>query len=97
MECLYIAHVTLVVIVMRGSVFYPLFCMMVISGSYSVCLCVRAWSGNMLCQYASPMNWTLNVGEGDMGVVLGLKLQLCRRCPVLIWLGIGMLFVDMCI
>ena len=46
-ECSYIAPVTLVVIVIRGLVCHPLFCMVVIIGSYLVCLCVRAWSGNL--------------------------------------------------
>jgi hypothetical protein len=41
-ECSCISHVTLTMMVMRGSVFHPLFCLMLISGSYLVCLCVRA-------------------------------------------------------
>ena len=39
MECL-----CMVVMVTRGLVFHPLFCMVLISGSYQVCLCVRACS-----------------------------------------------------
>ena len=42
MECLCIAPLTPVVMVMRGVVFHPLFCMVLISGLYLVCLCVRA-------------------------------------------------------
>ena len=41
MECLCIAPLTPVVMTMRGLIFHPLFCMVLISGSYSVCLCVR--------------------------------------------------------
>ena len=41
MECLCMAPPTLVVMVMRGLVFHPFFCMMLISGLYLVCLCVR--------------------------------------------------------
>ena len=54
--------------VMRGLVFHPLFCVVLVSGSYVVCLCVRACSGNLLWQYVNSMNWTMNVGEGSMGV-----------------------------
>ena len=43
MECLCIAPLSPVVMVMiRGLVFHSLFCMMLSSGSYLVCLCVRA-------------------------------------------------------
>jgi hypothetical protein len=42
MDCSCIAPLTLVVMVMRGLVFHSLFCMVLISGSYFVCLCVRA-------------------------------------------------------
>ena len=42
MECLCMAPLTRVVIVIRGLVFHPLFCMVSIRGSYLVCLCVRA-------------------------------------------------------
>ena len=37
-----IAPLIIVVIVMRALVCHPLFCMVLISGSYLVCLCVRA-------------------------------------------------------
>ena len=42
MDCSCMAPLTLVVMVIRGLVFHPLFCMMLINGSYLVCLCVRA-------------------------------------------------------
>jgi hypothetical protein len=41
-ECSCIARMTHVVVVMRGLVCHPLFCTVLISGSYLVCLCVRA-------------------------------------------------------
>jgi hypothetical protein len=36
------AHLTQAMMVMRGLVFHPLFCMVFIRGSYLVCLRVRA-------------------------------------------------------
>ena len=48
MECSWIAPLTSVVMVMRGLVFHSLFLMVLISGSYLVCLCRRACSGNLL-------------------------------------------------
>ena len=42
MECLCMAPLTPAVMVMRGLVFHPLFCMILIYGSYLVCLCERA-------------------------------------------------------
>jgi hypothetical protein len=42
MEFSCIAPLTPVVMVMRGLVFHPLFCSVVISRSYLVCLCVQA-------------------------------------------------------
>ena len=47
MECLCTAPLTPAVMVMRWLIFHPLFCMMLISGSFLVCFCVRAWSGNL--------------------------------------------------
>ena len=40
----------------------------VISGSYLVCFCVMACSGNMSWQYVNSMNWTLVMGDGVTGV-----------------------------
>ena len=45
-DCSCIVPCTPVVIVMRGLVFQPWFCELWISGSYLVCLRVRASSGN---------------------------------------------------
>ena len=45
-----IAPRTPVVMVMRGLVFHPLALSVVISGSYLVCLCMRACSGNLSWQ-----------------------------------------------
>ena len=61
MECSCIAPLTSVVIIPRGLVFHPLFCMVLISGSYLVCLCVRACSWNLLWQYMNSMNWVVYV------------------------------------
>jgi hypothetical protein len=47
MECSCMAPLTPVVMVMRGLVFRPLFCIVLINKSYLVCLCVRACSGNL--------------------------------------------------
>ena len=49
-EFLCIAPLTPGVMVMRGLVFHPLALSVVISGSYLVCLCVRACSGNLSWQ-----------------------------------------------
>ena len=42
MESLCMAPLTPAMMVIRGSVFHPLFCMVLIKRSYLVCLCVRA-------------------------------------------------------
>jgi hypothetical protein len=59
MEFLSIAPLTPTIMVMRGLVFHPLFCSVVISGSYLVCLCVQACSGNLSWQYVNSMNCTV--------------------------------------
>ena len=46
MQCSWIAPLTPAVMVIRGFVCHPSFCMVLISGSYLSCLCVRAWSGD---------------------------------------------------
>lgn len=68
MECLRIAPLTPVVMVMRALVFHPLFCKVLISGSYMVCLCMRACLRNLSWQYVNSMNWIVCLGDGDMGV-----------------------------
>ena len=40
MECSCTTPVSPAVMVTRGSIFHPLFCMVLISGSYLVCLCL---------------------------------------------------------
>ena len=47
MECSCMAPLTHFVMVMRGLVFHPLFCIALISGSYLVCFCVMACFGNL--------------------------------------------------
>ena len=49
LECSWMAPLTPSVIVMRGTAFHPLFCMFWISGSYLICMCVMACSGNLSC------------------------------------------------
>ena len=66
---------------MRGFVFHPRFCMLLINGSYLVCLCVRACSRNMSWQYVISMNSIVCVGDGSksVGVWLGAPstLRIC--------------------
>ena len=54
--------------VMRGFIFHPVFCSVLVSGSYLVCFCLRACSGNLSWQYANSMNCTVWLGDGTMGV-----------------------------
>ena len=54
----------------RGFVFHPLFCRVLINGSYFVCFCVRACYGNLSWQYVNSMNCILCVCEGSKGVVV---------------------------
>jgi hypothetical protein len=70
---------TPVVMVMRGLVCHPLFCMALISVSYLLSLCVRAWSGNMSWQYANSINWTMVVGEGEIGVCAWFGAPIIHR------------------
>ena len=72
MECSCIAPLTPAVMVIRGLVFHPLFCMVLISGSYLICLCVRACSRNLSWQYVNSMNWTVYLGDGVIGVCIWL-------------------------
>ena len=50
MEWVCMAPLTPAVMVMRGLVFHPLFCIALIRGSYLVCLCVMACYGNLSWQ-----------------------------------------------
>ena len=47
MDFSYIAPLTHAVMVIRGFIFHPLFCMALISGSYLACFCVMVCSGNL--------------------------------------------------
>ena len=51
MECSCIAPIAPAMMVMRGLVCHPRFCMVLISESYLVCLCVRVCLGNLSWQY----------------------------------------------
>jgi hypothetical protein len=62
------APLTPAVMVISGLTFQPLFCMLLISGSYLVCLWVRASSGNLSWQYVNSINWIVWLVEGTMGV-----------------------------
>ena len=69
LECSCKSPLTPIMMVIRGLVFHPSFCMVLMrGGSYLVCLCVRAWLGYMLWQYVNSMSWIVSVGEGDIGV-----------------------------
>ena len=59
------APLTPAVMVIRGFVCHPRFCMVLINGSYLLCLCVRAWSGNRSWQYVNAM--CCDFGEGCYG------------------------------
>jgi hypothetical protein len=47
MECSCMGPLTPVVMVTMGLYFQPLFSMVLLWGSYLLCLCMRAWSGNL--------------------------------------------------
>jgi hypothetical protein len=53
MACSCIAPLTPAAMVMRGFVFHPLFCMLLINESYLAYLCVRTCSGNLSWQYVN--------------------------------------------
>ena len=59
MDCLCIAPLTPAVTLIRGFVFHPLFHISLINGSYLVCFCVMACSGNWSWQYVNSMNCTV--------------------------------------
>ena len=67
-ECLCIAPLILAVMIMRGLVVHPLFCIALINGSYLVCFCVMAYYGNLSWQYVNSMSWTIAVGKGAIGL-----------------------------
>jgi hypothetical protein len=78
-ECSYMAPLTLVVMVMRGLVFRPLFYMVLISGLYLVCLCMRTCSGNMSWLYVNSMSWSVRVGEGVISVCVWFGASIMHR------------------
>ena len=79
MECSWMAPLTPAVMVMIGLVLHPLFCMVLISGSYFVCFRVIACSGNLSWQYVNSINWIVCVGEGSMGVCAWLGAPIMHR------------------
>jgi hypothetical protein len=62
-DFLCIASLTPAVMVMRGLIFHPLFCMVLISGLYLACFCVVACSGNRSWQYVNSMSWIVVGGR----------------------------------
>ena len=68
MDCSCIATLTPTVIVMRGFVFHPLFCMLLINELYLACMCVRACLGNLSWHYVNLMNCIMCRGDGSKGV-----------------------------
>ena len=68
MDCSCMAPRTPIAIVIRGFVFQPWFLMLLISGSYLVCLCVRACSGTLSWQYVNSINCFVYACDGDRGV-----------------------------
>ena len=96
MDCSCITPLTPAVIVIRGFVFQPLFCILLISGLYFACFCVRAYSGNLSWQYVNSMNCIVYVCvKVVMGLKCGLGRLVCKGYLVLVWLDIGNLFVGM--
>ena len=72
MECSWIVPLTPAVMVIRGLTFHPLFCIVLINGSYLVCLCVRASCGDLSWQYVNLINWIVWLREGSIGVCVWL-------------------------
>ena len=95
--CLCIAPLTPAVMMIRGFVFQPLFLMVLISGSYFSCFCVRACSGNLSRQYVNSMNCVVCVVQVSRELGCGLELLIYKGCLVLVWLGIGNLVAGICI
>ena len=54
MQCSCMAPLTLAMMIIRGLIFHPVFCMVLIKGSDLVCLCLRAWSGYMSWNTHTP-------------------------------------------
>ena len=79
MECSCMAPLAPAVMVMRGFVCHPRLCIVLMSGSYLLCLCARAWSGNLSWQYVNSMSWIVSVGEGDIGVCVWFKAPIMHR------------------
>ena len=86
---------TPVVMVIRGFVFQPLFRIVFINGSYFVCFRVRVCLGT--CHGSMWIQWIVVCVCVKVVKVLGCGLgcPVCRGCMVLVWLGIGNLFMRM--
>jgi hypothetical protein len=73
------APLTLALVVMRGLIFYMLYCVVLSGGSYLVCFCLRAWLGNLSFQHVNSMSWTVSLGEGDIGVCIWFGAPIMQR------------------
>ena len=69
MDRLWMVPLTPTVIVIRGFVFQPLFRIVLISGSYFACFCVRACSEKLSWHYVNLMSCIVCVREGIKGVI----------------------------
>jgi hypothetical protein len=63
--------------------------MVLMRGSYLVCLCVRAWSGYLSWHYVNSMSWIVSVGEGAIGVCVWfgapIMLKICGGSLAWLW------------
>jgi hypothetical protein len=73
------APLTPVVMVTRKLVCHPLYCMVLISVLYLLCLYMRAWSENLSWQYVNCINWMMFVGEGEIGVCVWFGAPIIHR------------------
>ena len=73
------ASLTPTVMVIRGLVLHPLFWIVLFSGSYLVCLCVRDCSWNLSWQYVNSMNCIVWLGDGHMGSCIWFGAPITHR------------------
>ena len=86
-ECLCIAPLNPVVIVIRGFVCHPLCRISLIKGSYLDCFRVMACYGNMSWQYVNSMNCIVCVCEGSKGVGVWFGAPIMQRMSGLVHCG----------
>lgn len=71
MECLWMAPLTPTVMVVRGFAFHPFYFDVVISGSFSLCLCLMVSSRYLSWQYTNFKNCNVRDGVTSIGLWLG--------------------------